>query len=105
MTSSTVIIFAEHLVDSDNTIVLTMRLWSARFGACTYNQWQSVHFQLIKKGYEDTDQPEGETLSARQKRIRVMHKDTNIELHGEVFSQKSRRKTHHQDHPAQIFLR
>ncbi len=91
----------EQLVGGDGTVGMALRLWSSKNGPVTYNDWQSVYFQLIKAGFEDEEagevppQPDGDNLNfnrRRQHRISRMYRDIQTEIHGVDFGEQAVRK-------------
>ncbi len=99
----------EHVTGGDGTVGMALQLWSSKNGPVTYNDWQSVYFQLIKAGFED-EEAVGDILPLhpactgevtgvdvdnlsfnrrRQNRISRMYRDIQMEIHGSDFGERA----------------
>ena len=83
MTSiESVVVNPDHLYGADNTVKMALQFWSSRNDPVTYNTWQSLYFQLLRAGYEDDEEEQGETPQDRQGRIKDLYKEIQTEVHG-----------------------
>ncbi len=80
--SGSLVIDPAHLEGGDGSIELAMRLWSSHNPPITYNDFQSLYFQLKRNGYEDGGAPEAETAAERQVRMKAMYQEIQSEVHG-----------------------
>ena len=72
--SGSLVIDPAHLEGGDGkSMQLGLRLWSNHNPPILYNDFQSLYFQLVKKGYEDEGAPDVETSTERQLRIKAMY--------------------------------
>ncbi len=100
-TGNRIVVDPEHVEGGDGTVGMALRLWSSKNGPVTYNDWQSVFFQLIKAGFEDAEasevplHPEGAILAPadfnrrRQNRISRMYRNIQTEIHGADFGERA----------------
>ena len=79
--SGSLIIDSENLTGSDGTPGMSLRLWSSRNQPCTYDEFQSLYFELVKD-YSDEGALEKETAAEREVRMRAMCQEVQSEVHG-----------------------
>ena len=80
-----VIISGDDLQEGDEYLEQALFTWSANNEACRYNTWQSVFFQLQNMGYTDINAPSDETQRERQKRMKRLYREIQLEVHGAVY--------------------
>ena len=103
-TGNRIVVNPEHVTGGDGTVGVALRLWSSKNGPVTYNDWQSVYFQLIRAGFEDAEasevplHPDAGTLTPadfnrrRQNRISRMYRNIQTEIHGAEIGRASCRE-------------
>ena len=80
----------------DQTIQLAMQIWIVKDGPVSYNDWQSVYFQLRRLNFRDVDLPQGgESQAEFQVRLKKFWQDTNSQQHGPNWA----REIAHQNSP------
>ena len=80
------VIDEEHLRDNhEGTVEMGMQLWASRNRPCGYNTWQSLYFQLLRRGLADPLKVAGESTSQLQQRLRQQYATVMENLHGPDF--------------------
>ena len=111
--SGRVVIRQSDITGGDGTVETALSLWLATRSPCTFNQFQSAYYSLLRD-FQLTDEhaPEGETPADRGKRIVAMYDDIQGSVHGpdhrararqlelEARAEASSRDVYYQQNPA-----
>ena len=84
----------DDIAGHDGDVDSAMKLWLGIHGPVHYNQWQSLYFGLIRDfQLEDRLKPDGETRGQLQLRLRQLHRERHVEIHGESWQTELSEKT------------
>ena len=83
--SQTVVVDPAHLDGGDGTVEMALQLFSSRNEPMTYNQWQSLYFQLRNIGYPILEGVEPSDSNALQSRMKELYQEVQEEIHGPDF--------------------
>ena len=81
--SGRVVIRQSDITGGDGTVETALSLWLTTRSPCTFNQFQSAYYTLLRD-FQLTDEhaPEGETPAERGKRIVAMYDEIQGSVHG-----------------------
>ena len=89
--SGRVVIRQEDIVGGDGTVETALSLWIGQRPPCTYNQFQSAYFSLLRDfALADENAPEGETPAERGKRVYALYDEIQGSVHGADHREQAR---------------
>ena len=89
--SGRVVIRQEDIMSGDGTVETALSLWIGQRSPCTFNQFQSAYFTLLRDfALVDEHAPEGETPADRGKRVYAMFDEIQGSIHGTDHREQAR---------------